>query len=262
MYKIRVTLFLCITCLLINVHFLEDHTEHKKLLKPIPVSTKADQVEEQVLQYLRLGNFKPGDTIPKEEELSKALHVSRPVIREALSRLRMFGMIDSRKRRGAILRQPDLFSAMERVLMPNMLSNATRRDIFELRLVLEIGIADLLFLRKKPEDLLALEKIVADEQILLEKDRTPENILLLIENDLAFHGKIYQISGNKMLQSLQRIIIPTIKHVIDHQFKMDPLSYGKITHFQLLELLKQGNPEKFREAMREHLTYHFEQLSV
>ena len=241
---------------------MEDNIEHKKFLKPIPVSTKADQVEEQVLQYLRLGNFKPGDTIPKEEELSKALNVSRPVIREAMSRLRMFGMIDSRKRRGAILCQPDLFSALEKVLLPNMLSNSTRQDIFELRLVLEMGIADLLFLRKTEEDLAELEKIVSEEQVLLEKERDPDNNLLLIENDLSFHSKIYQISGNKMLQSLQRIILPTIKHVIDHQFKMEPLSYGKVTHFQLLKLLKKGSPEQFREAMREHLTYHFEQLSV
>ena len=247
---------------LFNSTYLDDNLTHKKLLTPISTATKADQVEEQVLHYLRSGNFKPGDTIPKEEELSKALNVSRPVIREALSRLRMFGMIESRKRRGAILRQPDLFSALERVLMPNMLSETTRQDIFELRLVLEMGISDLLFLRKTASDLAELEQIVSDESLLLEKKQSPENILLLLEKDLAFHSKLYQISGNKMLQSLQRVILPTIKHVVDHQFKMDPLSYGKITHFQLLTILKNGNPKDFREAMREHLTYHFEQLPI
>ena len=241
---------------------MDDFIEHKNLLKPISTATKADKVEQEVLNYLRSGNFKPGDTIPKEEELSKALKVSRPVIREALSRLRMFGMIESKKRRGAILRQPDFFRALERIMIPNMLSDNTKRDIFEMRLVLELGIADLLFLRKQPEDLEDLEKIVEDESVLLKKKRTSSNILLLIENDLAFHSKLYQISDNKMLQSLQRIILPTIKHVIDNQFEMDPLSYGKVTHSELLELLRSGNPPSFRDAMREHLTYHFEQLAV
>ena len=241
---------------------MDDFIEHKSLLKPISTATKADKVEQEVLNYFRSGNFKPGDTIPKEEELSKALKVSRPVIREALSRLRMFGMIESKKRRGAILRQPDFFRALERIMIPNMLSNNTKRDIFEMRLVLEMGIADLLFLRKEQEDLEALEKIVEDESVLLKKKRTSSNILLLIENDLAFHSKLYQISDNKMLQSLQRIILPTIKHVIDNQFEMDPLSYGKVTHSELLELLRRGNPPAFRDAMREHLTYHFEQLAV
>ncbi len=240
---------------------MDDYPEHKKLLKPISTATKADQVEEEVLNYLRSGNFRPGDTIPKEEELSRVLNVSRPVIREALSRLRMFGMIETKKRRGAILRQPDLFRAIERVLLPNMLSNDTRQDIFEMRLVLEMGIVDLLFLRKEAKDIDALRQIAEDEIELLKKKRSPENILLLVEKDLAFHSKLYQISGNKMVQSLQRIIVPTIKHVIDHQFEMDPLSYGKVTHSELLNLLETGTPQAFRNAMHEHLIYHFEQLA-
>jgi len=239
---------------------LKQDPSHTHFLSPVSAATKADQVEEKVLNYLRAGNFKPGDTIPKEEDLSRVLNVSRPVIREAMSRLRMFGMIESRKRRGAILRQPDLIGALERVLMPNMLSDATRQDIFELRLVLELGIADLLFFRKNEQDLEALSQIVKEESDLLDQKREPDNILALIENDIAFHSKLYQIAGNKMLQSLQRVILPTIRHVIDHQFKMDPLSYGKITHRRLLEILTTGTPEDFRIAMRGHLEYHFEQL--
>lgn len=239
---------------------MDNKAQNTHFLTPVPAATKADQVEEKVLNYLRSGNFKPGDTIPKEEELSKALNVSRPVIREAMSRLRMFGMIESRKRRGAILRQPDLIGALERVLMPNMLSEETRQDIFELRLVLELGIADFLFLRLTPKDLEELGQLVSDESDLLKRPRTPRNIISLIEKDIAFHGKLYQIAGNKMLQSLQRVILPTIRHVIDHQFKMNPLSYGKITHENLLEILANGTPEDFRMAMRSHLEYHFEQL--
>ncbi len=239
---------------------MDDTTKNTHLLTPVPAATKADQVEEKVLNYLRSGNFRPGDTIPKEEELSKALNVSRPVIREAMSRLRMFGMIESRKRRGAILRQPDLIGALERVLMPNMLSDETCQDIFELRLVLELGIADFLFLRRTDKDLEELQQIVSDESDLLKRSRTPKNIVALIEKDISFHGKLYQIAGNKMLQSLQRVILPTIRHVIDHQFQMNPLSYGKITHENLLEILTSGTIDDFRTAMRSHLEYHFEQL--
>lgn len=230
-------------------------------MSPIPMATKADQVEERVLGYLRAGNFKPGDTIPKEEELAKVLHVSRPVIREAMSRLRMFGMIESRKRRGSVLRQPDLFGALERVLLPNMLSETARTDIFELRLVLELGMADLLFLRKTDQDIQDLSGIVEEEKELLTQSRTPNNIQKLIDNDLAFHSKLYKVSGNKTLQTFQRILIPTIRHVIDHQFQMDPLSYGKITHRQLLDILTTGKPEDFRKAMRSHLELHFDKLS-
>ena len=225
------------------------------------MSTKADQVEERVLSYLRNGDFKPGDTIPKEEELAQVLEVSRPVIREAMSRLRMFGMIESRKRRGAILRQPDLWGAMERVLLPNMLSEDTLTDIFELRLVLEMGMAELLYLRKSPKDLEELGAIVAEENALLKKKGEQDIIDKLIDADIAFHSKLYSISGNKALQTFQRIIVPTIRHVIDNQLKMDPLSYGRVSHGELLEILKNGDESSFRKAMRLHLELHYEKLS-
>ena len=227
----------------------------------IPSSTKADQVEERIISYLKTGNFKPGDVIPKEEELALALGVSRPVIREAMSRLRMFGLVESRKRRGAILKQPDLFGALERVLLPKMLSEKTLQDIFELRLVLEMGLADFLFLRKTQKDLDELEVIVKKEAKHLEKKRTPSNIQILLECDINFHRKLYQISGNKSIQTFQRILLPAIRHVIDHQFQMDPLSYGSVPHLQLLEVLSHGTPEQFRLAMYKHLELHFQELN-
>lgn len=226
---------------------------------PMPL-TKADEVEERIIEYLKTENFQAGDIIPKESQLALVLGVSRPVIREAMSRLRMFGIIESKKRRGAVLRHLNLISAIERVLLPHMLSKEAMQDIFELRLVLEIGIADLLFLRKTEEDLFILEHIVEGEGELLSKTRTPDVIENLLACDLAFHSKLYQIAGNQMIQSFQRVLIPTIKHVIENQFKMDSLSYGRITHAKLIEILKKGDPEKYRLAMRGHLELHFDKI--
>src|ERR1700754_2303211 len=116
-------------------------------LKPIAYLTMADQVESQLREYIIKRAIKPGDPIPKETEIAQALGVSRNVVREALSRLRMLGMIESRKKRGMVLVSPDILQAFERVLDPPIIDDATLEDIFELRLVIEMGLADLLFVR-------------------------------------------------------------------------------------------------------------------
>lgn len=43
------------------------------------------------------------------------------------------------------LTSPDVLGGMERVLNPKLLSDEVLKDIFEMRLVREIGMADLLF---------------------------------------------------------------------------------------------------------------------
>ena len=117
-------------------------------LLPIQSSTMADVVELRLRDFLKKKSFRPGDALPKEQELADALGVSRNVVREALSRLRMLGMIETKKKRGMILAQPDILVSFERVLDPLILGQETLQDIFELRLVLEMGLADLIYVRK------------------------------------------------------------------------------------------------------------------
>ncbi len=49
--------------------------------------------------------MKSGDAIPREKELSDTPGVSRSVLREALSLLRMLGLIESRTRQGIVFRK-------------------------------------------------------------------------------------------------------------------------------------------------------------
>ena len=57
--------------------------------------TLVDQVEDNLLTYFRTKDLRAGDAIPNEMELAAALGVARSVLREALSRLKMVGMIET-----------------------------------------------------------------------------------------------------------------------------------------------------------------------
>jgi DNA-binding FadR family transcriptional regulator len=68
------------------------------MIAPIRQNTLADTVEGRLRQFIRKRGFHPGDALPKETELAAQLDVSRNVVREALSRLRMLGIVESRRR--------------------------------------------------------------------------------------------------------------------------------------------------------------------
>lgn len=220
-----------------------------KDLSPVTSNTMTDTVELKLREYLKMKSFRPGDALPKEVELAEALGVSRNVIREALSRLRMLGMIESRRRKGMVLASPDILQAFERVLDPLIIDDTTLRDVFELRLVLEMGLADLLYKRMDDKDLEELEAIAVSE---INKDKS-----FLVKNEIAFHGKLYEMTGNSTLKRFQIMLLPVFAYVITLVDK--PIS-GTVNHLELVRLLKEGTKEDFKNGMYEHLKPHFDRI--
>lgn len=220
-----------------------------KDLAPITSNTMADIVEVRLREYLKKKSFRPGDALPKELELAEALDVSRNVLREALSRLRMLGMIETKKKRGMILARPDILGAFERVLDPLIIDTETLQDIFELRLVLEMGLADLIYIRKTDKDIAELENIAKKE---INHDNS-----FRIKNEIAFHGKLYEMSGNDTLKRFQIMLLPIFDYVVTLEKKP---TRGKVTHLDLVQILKTGTKEDFKIGMEAHLKPHFDRL--
>ncbi len=78
-----------------------------------------------------------------------------------------------------------------------------------------------------------------------------------IQNEIDFHGKLYKITGNKTLARFQSMLLPIFAHVITLEEK--PIR-GKISHKDLVEILKTGTKEDFRQGMLSHLQPHFDRL--
>lgn len=223
-------------------------------LGPLDQLTQVDRIEMRLQEYFRNENFQPGDHLPKEMELAAAMGVSRTAIREALSRFRTLGIIESKKNRGMVITRPDILSNMHRVLDPQLLDGETMKEIFEMRLVLEMGLADFLFLRKTKASLKGLEFIV-------EKEERTENKIERIKQDIEFHSMLYEISGNNTIQRFQKILLPIFDYVDNGlHFNRQKGSFDAVSHRDLLNVLISGTPDEFTNKMRIHLRPYFDQV--
>ncbi|WP_439504279.1 FadR/GntR family transcriptional regulator [Sediminibacterium sp.] len=224
-------------------------------MKPMDTSSLVDKVEESLVDLLQKRKLSVGDIIPKEIELAETLGVSRTVIREALTRLRLMGLIESKKKKGSVITSPDIFGMMSKSMNPHILAPETLKEIFEIRLVLEIGMADLLFHRITKEDIAALRQIVADEP------PATQYHLFNIEHEIAFHGKLYEITGNATLKRFQKMLLPVFDYVHNSGLlKKQPMLKMFVSHKELVDFLENGTPEEFRNGMRSHLENHFTRL--
>jgi len=227
----------------------------EEIFKSIDTRSLVDKVEARLVSLLQERKLKVGDTIPKELELSESLGVSRTVVREALTRLRILGLVESKKKKGTVIVSPDIFGNLSKKLNPYILSEETLRELFELRLALEVGMADFLVQRVNPKDIEELYEIISDEP------SQPEHHLFNIEHEIAFHGKLYEISGNEEMKMFQKLLLPVFDYVQKSGIlKKQTFLKTFVSHKQLVDILKTKSAQDFREGMRSHLENHFARI--
>ena len=112
--------------------------------KLVPIDQRpsaSERVAERLMSLIGSGNIAPGDKLPSENELAKALHVSRPVVREALRGLAMMGIVESRQGGGNYvtdLKPNRLMAPLSFVLS---LQDYSLESLFRAREVIDTGLA-------------------------------------------------------------------------------------------------------------------------
>ncbi|MFA6851333.1 MAG: FCD domain-containing protein [Selenomonadaceae bacterium] len=210
-----------------------------------------EQTQKKILEYIAQNGCQMNSHLPKEKELVDILGVSRVVVREALSHLRAIGFLETKRKKGTVIVIPKIFGVLKVILASGMLDRNSLRDLYELRLMLEIGMADFVFNRKTEAYLQKLDEIVKDEDTISD---TEESIAL----DIKFHSCLYTIVGNNSLSDFQ--------HLLGHLFMLyAPRSKNYkikqiVSHAGLIEVLRAGTPDSFRMAMRLHLNTQFDNM--
>jgi DNA-binding FadR family transcriptional regulator len=220
-------------------------------------STLVDKVEISILDYIKVKKLVPGDTLPNEMMLSSELGISRNVLREALSRLRMLGIVQSRTKRGIVIQEPSLLLGFEKVIEPYLLSENAIIEMMGMRIVLEIGLTDFLFKNLTDEKVDELEKIVLSQEAMIYR--------LTVEQETEFHKKIYEITGNNFIVEFQKIIHPVFefaKRNYESYFAPvnERLANEKqiVTHQDLFGFIKARDMEGYRNAIKLHLQPYME----
>lgn len=211
-------------------------------------NSQIENVQERILDYIREKGYEYNSVLPKEEEMAQELGVSRVVVREAYSGLRSLGFIETKRKKGTMFIKPKVFGVLKYVIQSGLLDKDSIRDLYELRLMLEVGMADLVVANRSEEKIAELEALVEQEEIC-------EDSTKLKDIDIQIHTVMYNMTGNRSLEYFQHLL-----HQLFALYTPKPSGWIKnemMTHRTLVSLLKKGDPELFRSAMRIHLEYQY-----
>ncbi|MBS0216775.1 MAG: FadR family transcriptional regulator [Proteobacteria bacterium] len=207
-------------------------------------------VAAHLLKMIESGDYPPGARLPGERELAERLGVSRVTIREAEIALEAQGWLSIRIGSGVYVRA--------REDSPIALPDVSAFEVTAARAVIESEAAALAASRISDAE-------IAELQSLIETMGKEDNEALGEEADRDFHLAIARISGNPVVAHCIRMIwrmrneLPRVQNVYARVCAHDAASRAD-EHDAIFEALRMRDPQRAREAMRNHFARLFESM--
>ncbi len=216
-------------------------------LTPVSRTTLSEQVARQLVDMITAGKWKPGERLPSEAGLCKALNIGRSTLREALKSLAFLGMVRMRAGEGTYVADgPSAF--FERVLTTGFLTTDKQiSDLCETRIALESELVALCAARCPAADIKRLQNLVKQMDAALQSDS-------FAELDLEFHLTIAVASQNQVLGQMLRTIRGLLHEwIVKSQQNPGSKELANEQHAAILEAIRRHNPSRARTAMTSHL---------
>ncbi|MDM8247791.1 FCD domain-containing protein [Lacrimispora saccharolytica] len=210
-----------------------------------PLSSK---LSEELLNYIRSENLKPGDRLPNESILAKKMGVGRSSIREAMKLLASRNIVTIRQGSGTYISQTP--GMVDDPLGFSFIADKQKlaQDSLEVRFLLEPAIASLAAQNASEEDIALLRRLCQEVEDLVQlgQDHT--------QKDIEFHTAIALSSKNVVVPRLIPVInsaIPLLIELTGNTLKQETID----THRALTDAIAAHNAAAAHDAMYLHLVY-------
>ncbi len=125
------------------------------------------EVISQLRDLMASGRLKPGDRLPPEQELARALSVGRSTVREAIRSLESLELAEARPGAGTFLTAPRATSQHDPLLAILFGDREMQAKLFEVRKVLEPGLAALAARRATGVQCEEMRTALAEQEVRL-----------------------------------------------------------------------------------------------
>jgi GntR family transcriptional regulator, transcriptional repressor for pyruvate dehydrogenase complex len=219
-----------------------------------------DQIVESLRRQIASGGLGPGQRLPTEKELCETYGVSRPVVREAIGRLKHEGIITSRQGSGAFVTEAGA-SNVFRLDVGRLERGAELQHIVELLVAVEVAVAEKAALRRTSAQLAKIKRALQaiDASIQGGKDG--------VEEDMLFHRSIANASGNPFFRELTDFLEARARKFIRTARTNSARFVGmprvvQSEHAAIYESIRRRDPAAARRAAESHLRNAAERLEL
>lgn len=206
-----------------------------------------DHVVDAVRTLIRERGLTVGDVLPSELDLGAMFGASRNTVREAIRILRAYGIVESRKKVGAVITDRRQAAVMDVFSFAIDLSADTFRDVQGFRRLIEVNLADRVIGRIEASRLEEMERTnaaMAEATDPLEAARL----------DYVFHKLLIDAAGNRTLSEMYQMLKPVIRRVMETgKSQRRALDTASAEHADIVTALRAGDRLAYAYHMSRHL---------
>ncbi|WPB58295.1 FadR/GntR family transcriptional regulator [Xylophilus sp. GOD-11R] len=219
--------------------------------------TLTDRMAGVLASQIRSGAWQPQTRLPTESTLMLQYGVSRTVVREALSRLRSEGLVETRQGSGTVVQELSASDSFRLGAAVNPAEGVLR--ILELRRGIEAEMAALAAERRTAADMRDIEKAL--KAIATATDHGGDGVA----QDLAFHMAISNAAHNPHFPELLGMLGRALHDAIalgrrNEAMRPELAAQVLLEHAALIEGIRARDPAAAREAAHAHMRESAERL--
>lgn len=211
----------------------------------------SEQLADALVVSIRDGQLSPGQKLPTEQALVERFGVSRTVVREALSRLKTLGLVESRQGSGAFVMATSQQALEQLSLEPDGSVDAVIQMV-EVRRALEAESAALAAARRTPQSVKQIKQAL---QALGKAVKAGGDG---VQEDVAFHTAIAQASRNPFLLAtlayLNRFLLDATRVTrANEATRADLEAQVHQEHSAIVKAIEAGDVAAARQAGTNHM---------
>jgi GntR family transcriptional repressor for pyruvate dehydrogenase complex len=223
-----------------------------------PINSKRiyQSVIEQFVDLIKIGKVKPGDKLPPERTLAEMFKVSRASIREAFSAMEIIGLIEARPGDGSFVTEMNIAPFINTIAPLFVKNESMEKELLEFRKLLEMEAVELAALKADATGLKILKDTLDRMRLAIDRNDSVAGA----EADIAFHTKIFDLTGNLILIKAAECIASLFASSVRfnrERILVDPGNARELynQHLAICEAIQAHRPDWARERMDKHLGY-------
>jgi GntR family transcriptional repressor for pyruvate dehydrogenase complex len=217
-------------------------------LQPMSRTTLSGTLFEKLVGHVVKGDWKEGERIPSEREISGQLGIGRASLREALKALELLGMVESRVGDGTFVCPRSDFLSRPLLWAIMGADQSELRQLIEARLVIEESIAAFTAVRATAEE---LKKIKAALEEMRAQIEDPSRSF---EGDMRFHIAIGEAAHNPILSNADQLMRNLMKQWILLKHNIPGAAARSLEHHaRIYDAILHRDADRAREEMRNHI---------
>lgn len=205
------------------------------------------RVLEWIERYMADKALGPGDALPGELEICAEASASRSSVREALTVLKVLGIIRTRRKGGITIVRAPVVLELRHYFVERYEPRALRDEVMEFRAALEWGFGPLVMARVDSHTVRELRSVV-------DYVRQNPTIDAVGTSEIRFHTLLAQACGNRLYSIFSHIYPPIFRDIPQEAVRLSAAEHARWLreHGGMADALEAGDTERFLSLLREH----------